>query len=110
MSSIEATARPSAFRRFVQSRGGLGLLFMLPAAAFLLCFLTYPLGLGIWLSFTDTTIGRTGIFIGLENYAWLFDDPVFWLSVYNTMLYTTVASVLKFGLGLWLALPVAQND
>ena len=62
MSSIEATARPSAFRRFVQSRGGLGLLFMLPAAAFLLCFLTYPLGLGIWLSFTDTTIGRTGIF------------------------------------------------
>ncbi|MAP19125.1 MULTISPECIES: carbohydrate ABC transporter permease [Aurantimonas] len=109
MSSIEATARPSAFRRFVQSRGGLGLLFMLPAAAFLLCFLTYPLGLGIWLSFTDTTIGRTGIFIGLENYAWLFDDPVFWLSVYNTMLYTTVASVLKFGLGLWLALILNEH-
>ncbi len=29
---------------------------------------------------------------------------MFWLAVFNTLLYTTVASVLKFGLGLWLAL------
>jgi multiple sugar transport system permease protein len=104
-----AIARPNPFRRFVGSRNGLGLLFMLPAAAFLLCFLTYPLFLGVWLGFTDTTIGRSGIFIGLENYEWLFDDPVFWLSVYNTVLYTTVASVLKFGLGLWLALILNEH-
>lgn len=101
--------RPSRWRRFVESRGGLGLLFMLPAAVFLLCFLTYPLGLGVWLGFTDTRIGRAGSFIGLENYQWLADDPVFWLSVFNTMLYTTVASVLKFGLGLWLALLLNRN-
>ena len=31
---------------------------MLPAAALLLVFLTYPLGLGVWLGFTDTRIGR----------------------------------------------------
>ena len=47
---------------------------MLPAAAFLVLFLAYPLGLGIWLSFTDARIGRTGDFIGLENYEWLWDD------------------------------------
>jgi multiple sugar transport system permease protein len=34
----------------------------------------------------------------------LFDDPVFWLSVYNTFLYTVVASIFKFALGMWLAL------
>ncbi|AUH32975.1 carbohydrate ABC transporter permease [Paracoccus tegillarcae] len=96
--------RGSVWSRFVGSRNGLGLLFMLPAAVFLLCFLTYPLGLGVWLGFTDTRIGRAGVFIGLENYQWLFEDPVFWLSVFNTMVYTFVASVLKFGLGLWLAL------
>ena len=90
--------------RLSESRNGLGFLFMLPAAIFLLFFLTYPLGLGVWLGFTDTRIGREGVFIGLENYAWLFDDPVFWLSVFNTVLYTVVASVAKFGLGLWLAL------
>src|SRR5690606_9159904 len=64
----------------------------------------YPLGLGVWLGFTDTRIGREGIFIGLENYRFLARDGVFWLSVFNTLLYTVVASVLKFGLGLWLAL------
>nr|WP_235901903.1 sugar ABC transporter permease [[Ochrobactrum] quorumnocens] len=82
---------------------------MLPAAVFLLCFLTYPLGLGVWLGFTDTTIGRDGIFIGLENYQFLWDDSVFWLSVFNTVLYTFVASVLKFALGLWLALLLNEN-
>ena len=29
---------------------------------------------------------------------------MFWLSVFNTIFYTAVATVLKFGLGLWLAL------
>ncbi len=82
----------------------LGLLFMIPAAALLGLVLTYPLGLGVWLGLTDTTIGRAGRFIGLENFESLFDDDVFWLSVFNTLLYTVVASVIKFGLGLWLAL------
>ena len=41
---------------------------MLPAAALLLVFLTYPLGLGAWLGFTDTTIGRPGRFVGLANF------------------------------------------
>jgi multiple sugar transport system permease protein len=77
---------------------------MLPAATILLLFLAYPLGLGVWLGMTDTTIGRRGVFIGLENYRWLFDDPVFWLSVYNTFVYTVVASIFKFALGMWLAL------
>jgi multiple sugar transport system permease protein len=79
-------------------------LFMLPAAALLLIFLTYPLALGVWLGFTDTTIGRAGQFIGVENYQQMWTDTVFWLSVFNTVLYTVVASIFKFGLGLWLAL------
>jgi len=82
----------------------LGLLFMLPAAVVLLLFLTYPLGLGVWLGFTDTKVGRGGEWIGLENYAYLWDDSVTRLSVFNTFFYTIVASIFKFVLGLWLAL------
>jgi multiple sugar transport system permease protein len=104
-----AIAKPSLLARLEQSRLGLGLLFMLPAAILLLLFLTYPLGLGIWLGFTDEKIGRPGIFIGLENYAYLLDDSVFWLSVFNTILYTSVASALKFALGLWLALLLNEH-
>ncbi|WP_448954745.1 carbohydrate ABC transporter permease [Labrys neptuniae] len=82
---------------------------MLPAAVFLICLLAYPLGLGVWLGFTDTKIGREGVFIGLENYEFLWADSVFWLSVFNTIVYTVAASVLKFGLGLWLALLLNQH-
>jgi multiple sugar transport system permease protein len=49
------------------SRNLLGLIFMLPAAVLLLLFLTYPLGLGVWLGFTDAKVGRPGEWIGLEN-------------------------------------------
>lgn len=107
--TIPGTRHRSILARIGESRGALGFLFMLPAAILLLLFLTYPLGLGVWLGFTDERIGRAGIFIGLENYEYLLDDSVFWLSVYNTVLYTTVASVLKFALGLWLALLLNEN-
>src|SRR5947199_8815994 len=86
------------------NREWLGFWFMLPAAAVLLLFLAYPLGLGVWLSFTDAKIGSPGEFVGLENYDWLSDDKTFWLSVFNTLLYTGVASVVKFAIGLYLAL------
>src|SRR6195256_4005007 len=99
----------TAWERLKVDRNWLGLWFMLPAAAFLILFLAYPLGLGIWLSFTDARIGRSGVFIGLENYEWLWDDSTFWLSVFNTMLYTGVASVIKFAVGLYLALLLNQN-
>ncbi len=88
----------------MDNRNVLGALFMLPAAVILLTFLTYPLGLGVWLGFTDAKIGRVGEWIGLENYEWLWEDSVFRLSIFNTIVYTVVASILKFALGLWLAL------
>ncbi|MCX5516877.1 sugar ABC transporter permease [Kaistia defluvii] len=104
MSAYPTPKPPSRIADMFQSRNAMGLMFMLPAAVFLICFLTYPLGLGVWLGFTDAKIGRDGVFIGLENYRYLWDDPVFWTSVFNTVVYTFVASVLKFALGLWLAM------
>jgi len=108
-SIAEAPARPPLTKRLSESRGFLSFGFMLPAALLLLVFLTYPLGLGVWLGFTDARIGRPGIFIGIENYEYLWDDAVFWLSVFNTLLYTISASILKFVLGLWLALLLNEN-
>jgi len=90
--------------RVLDNRNFLGFAFMAPAAVVLLLFLTYPLGLGTWLGFTDTKIGRGGEWIGLENFEFLWGDAVTRLSVFNTLFYTVVASVIKFALGLWLAL------
>jgi multiple sugar transport system permease protein len=90
--------------RLLNNRHFLGLAFMLPAAVLLLLFLTYPLGLGVWLGFTDAKIGREGVWVGLENYEFLFGDSVARLALFNTLFYTIAASIIKFVLGLWLAL------
>ena len=99
-----ATGEPSAWSRLKGNRNWAAFWFMLPTAAFLILFLAYPLGLGVWMSFTDERIGRAGAFIGVENYQWLWDDSIFWLSVFNTLLYTLIASAIKFAIGLYLAL------
>jgi multiple sugar transport system permease protein len=95
---------PSLMERLMTNRDWLGFWFMMPAAACLSLFLASPLGLGVWLSFTDARLGRAGVFVGLDNYDFLSDDPTFWLTVFNTILYTTVASTIKFAIGLYLAL------
>ncbi len=97
-------------KRLFENRNFLGLVFMLPAAVLLLLFLTYPLGLGMWLGFTDAKVGRAGVWVGLDNYKYLlFSDAVARLSLFNTFFYTVVASVIKFALGLWLAILLNQN-
>ncbi|MFG1425900.1 carbohydrate ABC transporter permease [Roseixanthobacter glucoisosaccharinicivorans] len=78
--------------------------FMLPAVAFLILFLAYPLAYGVWLSFTDTRMGSPGEFIGLGNYIWLMDDPVFIIAVMNTLIFTAGASIFKFVIGFYLAI------
>jgi multiple sugar transport system permease protein len=106
--AIETWTRPrqqtSLLARVLDSKLFLIIACLTPAVGLLVVFLTYPLGLGIWMSFTDTTIGRRGIWIGLENFEYLAEDPIFWTAVFYSVFYTAVATIGKFGLGLWLAL------
>jgi multiple sugar transport system permease protein len=104
-----APRQDSFLTRMFEKKAVLVTLCMLPSAGLLLVFLTYPLGLGLWLSLTDTTIGQPGRFIGLDNFISLAQDPVFWMAVTNTILYTTVATAGKFLLGLWLAVLLNHN-
>jgi len=104
-----APPAPSFLARLFDNRNFLGVLFLLPAAVLLLVFLTYPLGLGVFLGFTDAKVGRPGEWIGIENYQFLLTDSVFRLSVWNTFLYTFIASAAKFVLGLWLALLLNEH-
>src|SRR5690606_21013477 len=43
------------------------------------------------------------------NYEWLLEDSVFLTSVFNTLLYTGVASIFKFAVGLYLAILLNQH-
>lgn len=87
----------------------LGPIFTLPAGVILLLLLAYPFVLGIWLSFTDTIIGRTGNFIWFDNYLSLLDNEVFRLVTFNTLLYTFVAVFFKLVLGFALAIVLNRD-
>jgi multiple sugar transport system permease protein len=106
------TGRAGVFRSFSVdwARGRyLGPLFASPVAIILLLLLAYPFALGIWLSFTDTIIGRTGRFIGFENYLNLINSEVFRLVTFNTLLYTFVAVFFKLVLGFGLAIVLNRD-
>ena len=116
---MSATTTAPAWNRVRQEPGWLVRVFeikivlvlacLFPAVALLMTFLTYPLGLGIFLAFTDTTIGRSGQWVGLENFEYLLEDPLWWNAVFYSVFYTGVATFGKFALGLWLALLLNNN-
>lgn len=59
-------------------------LFLLPAAVFFLGFVILPMIGGVVISFFDYN-PRSSVFVGLENYINIFQDPVFKKSLWNTM-------------------------
>jgi multiple sugar transport system permease protein len=97
------------FSRALENPTFLGFLFVAPAELLLLVFLAYPFILGIWLGFTDTIVGREGSWVGFENYADLLDDPSFWLTCFNTFLYTIAAVIFKAVLGIGLAVVLNRD-
>jgi len=102
--SFAAPPETTAWTRLMVNRNWLGFWFMVPTMIFLVFFLAWPLILGMWMSMTDMRIGRGGVFIGLENYQYLLDDSDFLNATAFTLAYTAVASVVKFAVGLYLAI------
>lgn len=85
------------------------LLFVLPILVILAGFLLYPLAYGIVLSVHDTQGFDVKAFIGLDHYARaILGDAVFHRTLLNTVLFTGVAVVLVTGVGLFLAVLVAD--
>ncbi|MEO8557611.1 MAG: sugar ABC transporter permease [Rhodospirillales bacterium] len=86
-----------------------GWLLLLPAMAFLALFTHYPAIATLIESFYSTGRGaRPSRFIGLDNYEALLDDPVFWQSLFNNLIYSLGTIPLSIGLAILMALWV--ND
>jgi ABC-type sugar transport system permease subunit len=79
-------------------------LFVAPFVILFLAFLLYPLVRSIILSFYNSAGPRRSIFIGLNNYTFLFRDLLFWRAVFNTLLYTILFLTFQIPLSLGLAL------
>ncbi len=89
--------------------GAIDLLFIAPTLVILGAFLLYPLVYGVVLSVHQTDGFAITSFVGLDHYAHaLLGDAVFQRSLLNTFLFTATAVVLQTGLGLLLAVLVAD--
>lgn len=98
-------ARPVVSRRRVlEDERWLAFVLLLPTMVLLGLFIAYPFARGILLSVTDSRVGVPGEFVGMTNFARIWNDSIFRQAVYNTFLYTAVTTVFKLALGLWLAL------
>ena len=81
----------------------LGYALLMPAMVLILVFIAYPFALGIWMSLTNKLVGTPGEFVGLANYRQLFASDIFWTAVWNTLFFTTMATIFKAAFGMWLA-------
>jgi raffinose/stachyose/melibiose transport system permease protein len=103
------TSRAGGRRPHGAREGAIDLLFLLPTLAILAGFLLYPLVYGVFLSLHDTRGFDLTNFVGLDHYARaILGDAVFHRSLVNTVLFTGAAVVLLTGLGLFLAVLVAD--
>jgi len=87
------TARP---RATIADRSGLlAPLFLLPAVVYIVALVALPFLLALAFAFSDVTAGDPSFdWVGLRNFEAIFDDPVFWRSLQNTLVFTVIAMVL----------------
>ncbi|WP_222928500.1 carbohydrate ABC transporter permease [Sutcliffiella horikoshii] len=84
-------------------------LFLVPGLIILGAFIFYPMLHAIWLSFTNYNIVNDAEFIGLENYQALFEDPLFWKVLGQTLLYLILVVPALVVLPIFLAILVNKQ-
>ena len=81
-----------------------GWLLLLPAAVLLVTFTHYPTAATLYHSFFSTSRpNRPALFVGLENYRIMAEDPVFWKVLANNIWYALATIPLSIALALLMA-------
>src|SRR3990172_5676576 len=107
-STVGTTSSDARMRRrragLLEREASLGVLLMVPGALLLMVFMAYPFFLGIWLSLTDSMIGRMGRFVGLRS----FGDPV--LAISSVCLANIWRGIPFFGITILAGLQAVPNE
>ena len=91
-------------RPLLQRDGVLGWLLLTPVLLVMLVLVVWPFMTAIWIAFTDKSIGREANWVGLANFAQVLTSPRFGRAIQQSLIFTVVAIVLKFVLGMAMAL------
>ncbi len=97
--------RPSSVKLQIQAW-----LLLLPASVLLVLFTHYPIVATAIDSFFSTPRGARGaVFVGLDNYAAMIDDPVFWQALANNLVFALGTVPTAIALALLMALLVDRK-
>ena len=81
-----------------------GWLLFLPAAVLLAAFTHYPAVATLWHSFLSTPKGaRPAVWVGLDNYQGMVEDPVFWQVLANNLWFALGTIPVSIGLAMLMA-------
>lgn len=106
----EVGVRAATRRRRPLGEVVLPYVLILPAVGLVFGLTIYPTFHVIRSSLTNWSLNRSGQrFIGLANYESLLEDPQFWLSLWNTAIFSVGVLVLVLSLGLVLALALNER-
>jgi sn-glycerol 3-phosphate transport system permease protein len=90
-------------RRFIANVHGW--LLLLPAAVLLVLFTHYPVAATFIHSFFSTPkAARGSVFVGLDNYRQMIDDPIFWQALTNNAFFALGTIPISIGLALLMAI------
>jgi multiple sugar transport system permease protein len=88
-------SRRRRLRYVTERRGFLATLLIAPAVIFIGALVAVPLGLAIYLSFTDATAGSlSGPWVGLANFRHELSDPIFVDAIWHTFLFTVISQAV----------------
>lgn len=84
--------------------------YLLPAFVMIAVFLAYPLVDTFLLSFQEVvTLGGETRWVGLDNYAAVVTDPLFWTAAKNTVIFSVGMILVPLALGLGLAMVINRG-
>ncbi|GAA4169767.1 sugar ABC transporter permease [Gryllotalpicola koreensis] len=90
-------------------RGGLSkLVFTLPLLVVFGVFSWWPIARSVVMSFQRTNLVTAPLFVGWQNFEYVFHDPIFWVAVRNTGWFALLALVFGYPLPLVLAVIMSE--
>ncbi|MDD4079911.1 MAG: sugar ABC transporter permease [Eubacteriales bacterium] len=102
----DRAARKRLFRKMRQYRAIY--LMIVPVFVYFAVFTFYPLGLGVVQSFQRVRLIGAPVYIGTDNYAFVLNDPIFILSMRNSIVVGTVSLFINLAVSLVLAISINE--
>ena len=103
--AASGTAPDSAFAFYRYRERAFPYLYVAPAIALLFLLMLFPMATVFRYATLDRPImSKHPVFVGLANFRTLFADPVFWLSIGNTLYFTIMSVAFHLVVGLAFAL------